>query len=103
MFSGHATTLMVMLLYWLTRQGPYTTLVQYLRQLTIVCFLAGVLAIIGNRAHYTVDIVVAIYTVMGIWWSHSYFWRLYVVDKGDLPGLTFNYRAFWASQDYLKV
>lgn len=98
MFSGHASVLMVLLLYWLSRVGAAApprgaALIRRLQLLTILCFGAGILAIIGNRAHYTVDVLVALYTVAGIWWSHAHFWQRHVTGTARFPGLNCNYWA----------
>lgn len=101
-FSGHTAVLVVMLLYWLSHEGPAARLTRYFRHATLMFFLAGIWAILANRAHYTVDIVVAVYTSAGVWWSHAYFWQTLIAAKGRFVSASVKYRVFNANTDYLK-
>jgi hypothetical protein len=49
-------------------------LLSCLKIYALVATIAGILAVIASHAHYTVDIVVAIYTAVTVWYAHAYFW-----------------------------
>lgn len=86
-FSGHMTLLTVFSLYWLSYglvPLPLSKLGKLCRSITFSCFLCGGWVILANRAHYTVDLAIAVYTCAGIWWSYAYFWQEYVEKSNCL-------------------
>lgn len=74
-----------------------------LRRGTLLCLLGGCWAILANRSHYTVDIVLAIFIVLGVWWSHAHFWHTLVLVPGRFPSLTLLYRPFYSCSEYSKL
>lgn len=50
--------------------------------------LMGFWAIIANRSHYTVDVIVALYISIGVWFTISYLEELYIIRKAKLLALT---------------
>jgi hypothetical protein len=50
--------------------------------------LTGFWAIIANRSHYTVDVIVAIYISIGVWFTVSYLEEIYILRKIRLLDLT---------------
>lgn len=42
----------------------------------------GAAIIIANRAHYTIDVLIAIYIGIGVWYVFGYFWNERVVKPG---------------------
>jgi hypothetical protein len=74
--------LTIMGLYWLSHQPSfYRQTAAILKKFTLFFFFAGIWAILANRTHYTIDILVAIYTGAGIWWSFAYFWQNYLARR----------------------
>lgn len=79
-FSGHASLLTIFFLYaWTVRSrqdgpdGPKTRpSLRLFRAMSSVSLLGGSWAILANRAHYTVDLVVAIYTCATLWFVQAH-------------------------------
>lgn len=96
---------MVMLLHWIRYEERFamTILAVHLRRLAFLCLLGGCWAILANRSHYTVDVILAIFIVMGVWWSHAYFWRHMVLLSGRCPSLTLLYRPLYPPSEYAKL
>lgn len=63
MFSGHTLLHAVAVLYCAEHGTPR------MAALAGLLALCGVAAIVANHAHYTVDIVVAIYTTVAVWYA----------------------------------
>lgn len=82
-FSGHMSLLMIFFLYVWTAHCPQDTggelgkkrrrLLLLFRIITSACLVGGTWAILANRTHYTVDLVVAVYTCAALWYAHAYF------------------------------
>lgn len=87
MFSGHTMLLVIMALMW-TSHGFNKTYSILLRVLSI--FTAwfgvgvGIWAILANRSHYSVDVIVAVYVIVGLWYTYTYFWIKEIENKGRL-------------------
>ncbi|PJF16622.1 hypothetical protein PSACC_03619 [Paramicrosporidium saccamoebae] len=82
LFSGHMIMLTIIGLYWLSHQPSfYHQIAAILKKCTLLLFFAGIWAILANRTHYTIDILVAIYTGAGIWWSFAYFWQNHLAKR----------------------
>lgn len=77
-FSGHMSIITVMILHWSTQRatggGHRTLLFNAMKVLMYGCGALGAWAILANRAHYTVDLVIAIYACLGIWWGYDAYW-----------------------------
>lgn len=88
-FSGHAAVCTLFSLYWLYVK-PTTRNIAFhlLRTLIWLTALAEMWAIIANRSHYTVDVIVAIYVSTGVFFSWTHFWEKQVEAKGSLKDLT---------------
>lgn len=89
-FSGHTMMMTFCFLFWLSTskrslcsvkkltenpssQRLVMALLILMRIESFLAMIAGIMMILLNRAHYTVDVVVAIYVACGLWWSHAYF------------------------------
>lgn len=89
-FSGHMTAMTVCLMYWLShRAGSYSILG---RVIVGGCILGGAWAMLASRAHYTVDLLVAVYLCVGLWLSHAYLWERYIKGRGRLLSLSNYYK-----------
>jgi len=89
MFSGHTSALAIFSLYWISQSSErFKHLVNVIRLMVCSSFFFGIWAIIANRAHYTIDVLVAVYVCAGTWWSHAYFLERY------FPGKLFEKPAF---------
>lgn len=89
MFSGHATVGTLFALYWLSvvpvkRDAVY----HLLRGVNWVAAAAEMLVIIANRAHYSVDVAVAIYTSIGVYFTFAYAWHIHITARSRLTDLT---------------
>ncbi|KAF9190662.1 hypothetical protein BGZ50_000124 [Haplosporangium sp. Z 11] len=93
MFSGHTIIFVVSGLVW-TSHG-YHRFPERLRWLAVVsiifiwCLCVGsAIVIIVNRAHYTVDVLVAFYIAGGNFYIWTYVFEHYIEDRGHLRDLT---------------
>lgn len=89
MFSGHTVVLVLFGLYWYEvvpskRDGVYLAMRSFLWSLTPL----GLWTIIANRAHYTVDVVIAIYVSVGVWLGFTHFWDKGILQRQRLGSLT---------------
>ncbi len=66
MFSGHALMLTIACLYWM-RLSSMPGVV-----FSLLALAGGIAAIVANHTHYTVDVVVAVYTAVGVWFTVSH-------------------------------
>ena len=55
-FSGHSMILTVFLYFWISRKGFWP-----MKVLSVLSAILGFWAILANRSHYTVDIVIGVY------------------------------------------
>jgi len=89
MFSGHAVVGTLFSLYWLFVNPVERNIIfQFLRTMVWTSSIAELWAIIANRSHYSVDVIVAIYTSTGVFFSFSYFWDKHVTSQDELLDLT---------------
>ncbi|KAJ2114477.1 hypothetical protein GGH17_006250, partial [Coemansia sp. RSA 788] len=51
--------------------------------------VAGSLIVIANRAHYTIDVLLAWYIAPGAWYTVAWFWYWQVTKKGRLLRIEF--------------
>lgn len=81
-FSGHMSLLTIFLLYaWSTQCQQDSSKPGKKRRLSLLlfrsvvsaCLVGGTWAILANRTHYTVDLVVAVYTCATLWYAHAHF------------------------------
>ncbi len=76
-------------LYWLyakpRKRDSTFRLFQIIMWTTAV---AELWAIVANRSHYTVDVVVAIYTSIGVYYTFEYFFQNHIIFKNRLLDLT---------------
>ncbi|KAF9415622.1 sphingomyelin synthase, partial [Podila epigama] len=93
MFSGHTIIFVISALVW-TSHG-YHRFPRRFRWLAWICMLivwglciGSALIVIANRAHYTVDVMVAFYIAGGNWYILTYLFHRYIEDKGRLRDLT---------------
>ncbi len=84
MFSGHTAFLTTLLLYWLTnREVPTRTsarLIPLFTMLMLLFYWGMLWAIMANRTHYSMDMLVATYAVVGLWFTFDYWWELLVEE-----------------------
>ncbi|KAI7874502.1 hypothetical protein K492DRAFT_41059 [Lichtheimia hyalospora FSU 10163] len=76
MFSGHTVLFVICACVWMT----YPPCNQRFARIVIstiiwLLVLAGSAIVIMNRAHYTVDVLVAWYVGIGNWYVVQYFWK----------------------------
>ncbi|KAG0301672.1 hypothetical protein BGZ98_008145 [Dissophora globulifera] len=93
MFSGHTVIFVISALTW-TSHG-YHRFPHHLRWLACIiltlvwCLCIGsAIIVIANRAHYTVDVLVAFYVAAGNFYFLTYVFERYIEDKGRLRDLT---------------
>ncbi|KAG0210963.1 hypothetical protein BGX28_008671 [Mortierella sp. GBA30] len=93
MFSGHTVIFVISALVW-TSHG-YHRFPHRLRWLAWICMIfvwclciGSAFIIIANRAHYTVDVLVAFYVAGGNFYLWTYIFDRYIQDKGRLKDLT---------------
>jgi len=93
MFSGHTVIFVISALVW-TSHG-YHRFPRRLRWLAWICMLivwalcfGSAIIVIANRAHYTVDVMVAFYVAAGNFYIWTYIFDHYIEDRGRLKDLT---------------
>ncbi|KAG0343121.1 sphingomyelin synthase [Podila humilis] len=93
MFSGHTVIFVISALVW-TSHGYHRFPRRY-RWLAWICMLfawalciGSAFIVIANRAHYTVDVLVAFYIAGGNWYLLTYLFDRYIEDKDRLHDLT---------------
>ncbi|KAG0213209.1 sphingomyelin synthase [Mortierella sp. NVP41] len=93
MFSGHTVIFVISALVW-TSHG-YHRFPRRLRWLAWICMFfvwalcfGSAIIVIANRAHYTVDVLVAFYVAGGNWFIWTYIFDHYIEEKGRLRDLT---------------
>lgn len=93
MFSGHTIIFVISALVW-TSHG-YHRFPRRLRWLAWICLLVvwalclgSAIIVIANRAHYTVDVMVAFYVAGGNFYIFTYIFDHYIEDRGRLQDLT---------------
>ncbi|KAF8949118.1 sphingomyelin synthase [Haplosporangium gracile] len=93
MFSGHTVIFVISALVW-TSHGYHRFPKRY-RWLAWICMLfvwaltfGSAIIVIANRAHYTVDVLVAFYIAGGNFYIWTYIFDHYIEEKGRLRDLT---------------
>lgn len=93
MFSGHTIIFVISALVW-TSHGYHRFPRRY-RWLAWICMLfvwalciGSAFIVIANRAHYTVDVLVAFYIAGGNWYMLTYLFDRYIEGKGRLRDMT---------------
>ncbi|KAF9416026.1 hypothetical protein BGZ94_010329 [Podila epigama] len=93
MFSGHTVIFVISALVW-TSHG-YHRFPRRFRWLGILCVLfvwtlciGSAIIVIANRAHYTVDVLVAFYVAGGNFYIWTYVFDRYIEGRGRLRDLT---------------
>ncbi|KAF9967939.1 hypothetical protein BGZ70_007573 [Mortierella alpina] len=93
MFSGHTVIFVISALVW-TSHG-YHRFPHRLRWLAWICLIfvwclciGSAIIVIANRAHYTVDVLVAFYVAGGNFYIWTHIFEHYIEGKGRLKDLT---------------
>ncbi|KAI7830757.1 hypothetical protein BC939DRAFT_438982 [Gamsiella multidivaricata] len=93
MFSGHTIIFVISALVW-TSHG-YHRFPHRFRWLAWICLIfvwalciGSAVIVLANRAHYTVDVLVAFYIAGGNFYIWTYVFERYIEDKGRLRDLT---------------
>lgn len=82
-------TLVLFNLYWWDNSTTSESLYKnYIRWISLTLLVLGVLSIILNRTHYTVDVLVGIYVPIGVWFVHMHFFasKLEIICKYESKG-----------------
>ncbi|KAJ2003107.1 hypothetical protein GGI04_003084 [Coemansia thaxteri] len=69
--------------------APKTWAGRVLTTLAFMLSVAGSLVVIANRAHYTIDVLLAWYIAPGSWYTVAWFWFWHVTRKGRLLRIEF--------------
>jgi hypothetical protein len=97
MFSGHTMIFVLGALIW-TSFGPLNWIGLTITFLTWCCAIAGGIIIIANRAHYTVDVLVALYVTVGAWYFVQWWWHQLIVLPNRLVSLRFPHGNYYDSR-----
>ncbi|KAJ2510496.1 hypothetical protein H4217_007843 [Coemansia sp. RSA 1939] len=87
-YSGHTLIFVMCAMVW-TSFAPKTLLGRTLTTLVWGLCIAGSLVVIANRAHYTIDVLLAWYIAPGAWYTVAWFWYWHVTRKGRLLRIEF--------------
>jgi hypothetical protein len=88
MYSGHTMLFVLGALIW-TAFSPLTWFFRAVTFFFWCCAIAGGIIIIANRSHYTVDILVACYVIVGAWYFVQWWWHQWIVVPNRLVSLRF--------------
>ncbi|RKP23903.1 PAP2 superfamily C-terminal-domain-containing protein [Syncephalis pseudoplumigaleata] len=88
MYSGHTMLFVLGALIW-TSFSPLTWLYRAITVFFWGCAVGGGVIIIANRSHYTVDVLVACYVMVGAWYFVQWWWHQWVVVPNRLVTLRF--------------
>ncbi|RKP10520.1 PAP2 superfamily C-terminal-domain-containing protein [Thamnocephalis sphaerospora] len=94
MFSGHTMIFVLGALMW-TSFSPLNWAGRIATFLTWCCAIAGGIIIIANRAHYTVDVLVAFYVTVGAWYFVQWWWHHWLVVPNRLVSLRFPHGNYY--------
>ncbi|PVU98360.1 hypothetical protein BB559_001643 [Furculomyces boomerangus] len=87
-YSGHTTVYAICFLTWFSFAPK--NLFGRISTFLIGCLaIAGSVIIIANRAHYTIDVLLAWYISVGAWYSVAWVWFWQITKKGRLLALEF--------------
>ncbi|KAJ2040743.1 hypothetical protein H4S04_002732 [Coemansia sp. S16] len=87
-YSGHTLIFVVCSLVW-SSFAPRNWLGRILTAFVYGLAIAGSLIVIANRAHYTIDVLLAWYIAPGAWYIVAWFWFWHVTKKGRLLKIEF--------------
>ncbi|KAJ2161133.1 hypothetical protein GGF46_001723 [Coemansia sp. RSA 552] len=87
-YSGHTLIFVVCAMTW-TSFSPRTVVGRILTLCAWCLCGAGSLVVIANRAHYTIDVLLAWYIAPGAWYTVAWFWYWHVTKKGRLLRIEF--------------
>ncbi|KAJ1656803.1 hypothetical protein IWQ61_003687 [Dispira simplex] len=87
-FSGHTIIFVLCTMVWVSHAPRnFTGFVGIFFALS-VC-VAGTIIVVANRAHYTVDVLLAWYIGISVWFTVSRFWDGQIVRRGLFPTINF--------------
>lgn len=83
MFSGHSIWVTVAAIFWLMEKNDHLTqAVMWSAKLICTAFLPAMIwAILANRSHYSMDIMVAIQVSAGCYCAVLLFWRAIIAER----------------------
>ncbi|KAJ2537506.1 hypothetical protein EV175_006701 [Coemansia sp. RSA 1933] len=87
-YSGHTLIFVMCAMAWASF-APKTVLGRSLMTFVWGLCIAGSLIVIANRAHYTIDVLLAWYIAPGAWYTVAWFWYWHVTRKGRLLRIEF--------------
>ncbi|KAJ2303691.1 hypothetical protein IWW55_002799 [Coemansia sp. RSA 2706] len=87
-YSGHTLIFVVCAMVW-TSFAPKNVVGRVLTTCAWGLCVAGSLIVIANRAHYTIDVLLAWYIAPGAWYTVAWFWYWQVTKKGRLLRIEF--------------
>ncbi|KAJ2399951.1 hypothetical protein GGI23_002342 [Coemansia sp. RSA 2559] len=87
-YSGHTLIFVMCAMAWASF-APKTALGRSLLAFVWELCIAGSLIVIANRAHYTIDVLLAWYIAPGAWYTVAWFWYWHVTRKGRLLRIEF--------------
>ncbi|KAJ1787457.1 hypothetical protein IW139_001598 [Coemansia sp. RSA 353] len=87
-YSGHTLIFVVCAMVW-TSFAPKNIVGRVLTTCAWALCVAGSLIVIANRAHYTIDVLLAWYIAPGAWYTVAWFWYWQVTKKGRLLRIEF--------------
>ncbi|KAJ2767329.1 hypothetical protein IWQ56_003373 [Coemansia nantahalensis] len=87
-FSGHTLIFVVCAMTWASF-APKTIAGRVLTTCAWALCIAGSLIVIANRAHYTIDVLLAWYIAPGAWFTVAWFWYWHITRKGRLLRIEF--------------
>ncbi|KAJ2086379.1 hypothetical protein IW138_005750 [Coemansia sp. RSA 986] len=87
-YSGHTLIFVMCAMAWASF-APKTILGRSLLSFIWALSIAGSLIVIANRAHYTIDVLLAWYIAPGAWYTVAWFWYWHVTKKGRLLRIEF--------------
>ncbi|KAJ1901649.1 hypothetical protein LPJ66_000617 [Kickxella alabastrina] len=87
-YSGHTLIFVICAMVW-SSFAPRNWIGRLLTAFAWALCLAGSLIVIANRAHYTIDVLLAWYIGPGAWYTVAWFWYWHVTRKGRLLKIEF--------------
>ncbi|KAJ1948515.1 hypothetical protein EC988_005145 [Linderina pennispora] len=87
-YSGHTLIFVISAMAW-SSFSPRNWIGRGLTFFVWCLCIAGSLIVIANRAHYTIDVLLAWYIAPGCWYVAAWFWYWHVTKKGRLLRIEF--------------
>ncbi|KAJ2448400.1 hypothetical protein GGF42_005120 [Coemansia sp. RSA 2424] len=87
-YSGHTLIFVVCSMVWASF-APRNWVGRILTTFVFGLSIAGSFIVIANRAHYTIDVLLAWYIAPGAWYTVAWFWYWHVTKKGRLLRIEF--------------